>query len=105
MLQQPHSYAGEFGLRGHDDQCFEQKSYFVNGVINKTDSNFLHGFFVNDIAKQNLILGPYPIYEVDVDEIVSLKAKAVMNIQTAEEDKARHFNKVPIEKFYKSKGI
>jgi hypothetical protein len=77
----------------------------VNGVINKTDGNFLHGWAVSDIANQGLILGPYPIYEIDVDEIVKLRAKAVMNIQTPEEDQARHFNKVPIEKFYKAKGI
>ena len=26
ILQQPHSYTGQFGLRGFDDQCFDLKS-------------------------------------------------------------------------------
>jgi len=45
LLEQPHNYRGEFGNRGFDDQCFVDKCYFVNGMINKTDSNFLSGFF------------------------------------------------------------
>lgn len=70
MLEQPHNYRGEFGNRGFDDQCFSEKCYFVNGVINKTDSNFLSGFFTSDINNSGIIIGPYPIYEIDVDEIM-----------------------------------
>lgn len=89
MLEQPHNYRGEFGNRGYDDQCFTARSYFVNGIINKTDSNFLEGWFVKDINNSGIIIGPYPIYEIDVDEVMQNKAKAVMNIQTKEEIAAR----------------
>jgi hypothetical protein len=33
------------------------------------DGGFLHGFFVSEIANTNLVIGPYPLYEIDVDKI------------------------------------
>lgn len=106
VLEQPHNYRGEFGNRGYDDQCFAARSFFVNGVINKTDSNFLNGFFVSEINNSGIIIGPYPIFEIDVDEAcLQKKAKAVLNIQTREEIVARGVDQLTIEKFYRSKGV
>lgn len=41
----------------------------MNGTLNKVDGGFLHGFFVSEIANTNLVIGPYPLYEIDVDKI------------------------------------
>jgi len=45
------------------------KSYIINSFINKGDGNFLSGFFVSKIANTKIIIGPYPLYQIDVDKI------------------------------------
>ena len=54
---------------GHDQNTDNNGVFFVNGTINTVDGGFLHGFFVSEIANTNLVIGPYPLYEIDVDKI------------------------------------
>ena len=57
----------------------------VNGVVEKADGTFLYGFFFNEVAEQgrkhNIIIGSYPLYEVDVTKMVQNgKVTAVLNL-------------------------
>ena len=63
--------------------------YFVNGLLNITDGTFLHGFHFSDIKNGNLVIGPYPLYEIDVDQIASTGVSAVINLQTQAEQEER----------------
>jgi len=74
-------------------------------MINKVDGNFLRGFFVSEIANSGIIIGPYPLYECDVDQITELGATAVLNLQTPLEIKQRGADVYEINAWYKSKGI
>lgn len=51
-------------------------------MINKADGNFLRGFFISEIANSGIIIGPYPLYEIDVNQIAATGATAVLNLQT-----------------------
>lgn len=49
------------------------KVQIVNGVVEKADGTFLHGFLFNEVGEKNIpyniILGSYPLFEVDVKKI------------------------------------
>ena len=89
ILENPSNYQGTFGNRGSDEQYFHDKSYIVNGCVNKADGNFLRGFFVSEIANSGIIIGPYPLFETDVDKIAAHGATVVLNLQTPIEIKQR----------------
>lgn len=80
ILQNPQGYNGGFGDRGTDEQYCNDKSYIVNGILNKADGNFLKGFFVSEIANSGIIIGPYPLFETDVNQIVATGATAILNL-------------------------
>ena len=53
--------------------------------MEKSDGTFLQGFFLNEIGEHknpyNIILGSYPLYEVDVKTIANkYRATAVMSL-------------------------
>ena len=57
----------------------------INGVVEKADGTFLEGYFFNQLYEggdfKDIVLGPYPLYEVDVDRLVSKgKINAVLNL-------------------------
>ena len=74
-------------------------------MINATDGNFMSGFFVSDIDKTNIVLGPYPLYAVDVEAIARTGAKAVLNLQMPDEHMNREVDTKLIEQSYRSRGI
>ena len=74
-------------------------------MINKADGNFLRGFFLNEIANSGIIIGPYPLYEIDVNQIAATRANAVLNLQTPLEIQQRGADVNEIDTWYKSKGI
>ena len=43
--------------------------FFVNGVLNMNDGTFMHGFHISELPGTNIVLGPYPIYDIDVEKI------------------------------------
>jgi hypothetical protein len=49
-------------------------------MFNCADGGFLSGFFVKEIANTNIVVGPYPLYEIDVKKIASTGAQAVINL-------------------------
>ena len=62
----------------------------VNGVADKADGTFLQGFFFHEIGEDNatfnIILGSYPLYEVDVDRMqLDGHITAVLSLQSNEE--------------------
>ena len=105
VMNNPSGYNGLFGDKGSDLQGMIDKSYIINSFINKGDGNFLSGFFVSKIANTKIIIGPYPLYQIDVDKIAGQGATAVLNLQTKAEIAHRGIDSTTIEKFYHSKGI
>lgn len=81
------------------------KSYFLNGEVAMTNGSFLSGFFVSEIADSNIVVGPYPLYEIDVDQIVGRGVSAVINLQTKSEIQERGVDTQAINQIYRSKGI
>jgi hypothetical protein len=105
VLENPINYLCEFGNRGSDEQYFHDKSYIVNGQVNKADGNLLHSFFVSEIANSGIIIGPYPLYEIDVNKIAAHGVTAVINLQTPTEIRQRGADAKEINGWYKQKGI
>ena len=56
------------------------RHYFINGEIKIDDGTFLSGFFISDIENVNIVVGPYPLYAIDIERIASTRANAVINL-------------------------
>ena len=58
------------GYSGHDENSYEfsykHRHFFINGYLNADDGTFLNGFFLSEIGKTNIVIGPYPLYAIDV---------------------------------------
>ena len=65
----------------------------------------MSGFFVSDIDKTNIVIGPYPLYQVDIDEIARTGAKAVINLQTPGEIAERQADTKLLDAAYRNRGI
>ena len=74
-------------------------------MINKTDGAFLSGFFVSEIPNTNIVIGPYPLYEIDVEKIKQTGVTAVLNLQIPIEVVQRGVDQASIELYYKAKKI
>lgn len=88
----------------------EDEVNVVNGIVEKADGTFFEGFFFNKIHEggefKNIILGPYPLYEVDVDQLASKgKIDAVLNLQTDAELRRRGMDENQLKMWYQKKGI
>lgn len=72
------------GHQGKDPSSLEfsylNRHFFINGLINVTDGSFLSGFFVSDIDQTNIVIGPYPLYPIDIEQIAGTGVKAVLNL-------------------------
>ena len=60
---------------------------------------------MSEIANSNIVIGTYPLYEIDIDKIASTGVTQVLNLQTPLEIKQRGVDSVAMETFYKAKGI
>ena len=58
-------------------------------MISIDDGTFLSGFFISEIENVNVVVGPYPLYAIDIEQIASTGANAVINLQKPEEILAR----------------
>ena len=71
-IHTPNEYSG-FKSHDHSNSCedfsYLNRNYFINGFLNATDGTFLSGFYVSDIDKTNIVIGPYPLYPIDIDQI------------------------------------
>ena len=65
----------------------------------------MSGFFLSDIPGINIVIGPYPLYAIDVEQIAKTGAKAVINLQMPYEIKERMADTKMLEQVYRSKGI
>ena len=89
VLQNPHDYTSHLTPEAPQFNMVDN-IYAVNGVAEKADGTFLQGFFFHEIGEDNtsfdIILGSYPLYEVDVDRMQDDgRITAVLSLQSNEE--------------------
>lgn len=82
----------------------------VNGVVEKADGTFMYGFFFNEVNEpgkmHNIIIGSYPLYEVDVNKMVKNgKVTAVLSLQSDEEMRQRNISENQLKAWYQKHGI
>jgi len=65
----------------------------------------LSGFFISDIENVNVVVGPYPLYAIDIEQIASTGANAVINLQKPEEIVSREADTKMLEQAYGQRGI
>lgn len=90
FLRDPKKYVGEISNPEHSATFhwkIQDDVNIINGVVEKADGTFLEGFFFNHLYEgkvfQDIVLGPYPLYEVDVDRLVNKgRINAVLSLQT-----------------------
>ena len=72
------------GYVGHDVDShaftYQLRHHFVNGVISIDDGTYLAGFYISDIKDVNIVVGPYPLYAIDIEKIASTGASAIINL-------------------------
>jgi hypothetical protein len=56
-------------------------------MFNKTDGGFLRGFLISEIPNTNVVVGSYPLYEIDVDKIKAAGVTTVLSLQMPIESK------------------
>lgn len=106
-------YQGEISNKETAATChwkIQDDVNIINGVVEKADGTFLEGFFFHQLYEggefKNIVLGPYPLYEVDVDQLVQkTKVTSVLSVQTDMELKQRGIDEVELKKWYKKNGV
>jgi hypothetical protein len=70
-IENPSNYKGyrEYGA-----------NFFINGELDLACGSFLSGFFITEIADTGIVVGPYPLYKQDVDQIADAGVQAVVNL-------------------------
>lgn len=112
-LRDPKAYQGEISDVQQSATChwkIQDNVNVINGVVEKADGTFLEGFFFNQLVEggafHSLVLGPYPLYEVDVDQIVEQgKVNAVLSLQSDVEMRQRGLDENQLKKWYQTKGV
>lgn len=62
-------YKGELGLNKCSFWQNIDRVYIVNGHCNKADGNFMDKFHFNEISDTGIVLGSYPFFETDVQQL------------------------------------
>ena len=65
----------------------------------------MSGFYVSDIDKTNIVIGPYPLYPTDIDLIARTGAKAVLNVEMPNEIIEREADTKLLDNEYRKRGI
>lgn len=89
VIQNPHDYRSHLSPDAPQFNM-QERIWTVNGVAEKAEGTFLQGFFFHEIGEDNttfnIILGSYPLYEVDVDRMqMDGRITAVLSLQSNEE--------------------
>lgn len=66
-ITSPNLYKVEHFNTARSEHDLKNRSYFINGQLSVKDGSFLSGFFISDIDKTNITIGPYPLYPTDID--------------------------------------
>ena len=106
QVENPHTYKSNLSHGVDHTWKIRDQVQVVNGVVEKSDGTFLQGFFMSEITEHknphNIILGSYPLYEVDVKSIaVKSRATAVMSLQSDYELAQRGVNEDQIVNWYR----
>uniref|UniRef100_A0A7S1XJM5 Uncharacterized protein n=1 Tax=Erythrolobus australicus TaxID=1077150 RepID=A0A7S1XJM5_9RHOD len=75
-----------------------------SGVFEQFDGNFVSGMDIDRVSR-DILLGPYPQVESDVDEIIAAGAGAVLNVQTETDFYKRQIDWDLLSACYERKGI
>ena len=71
-LKTPNTYHG-FGpstsMRMTEQQTEDLNGFFVNGVLNISDGTFMHHFNISELPDTNIVIGPYPQSDKDVEKV------------------------------------
>ena len=106
QIHTPNLYQGHTGKDANSlEFSYLNRHFFINGLINVEDGSFLSGFFVSDIDRTNIVIGPYPLYPIDIEQIARTGVKAVLNLQTPSEVADREADVKLLDQSYRSKGI
>ena len=77
----------------------------MNGVIDKSDANFVGGLSFDEILNENVFIGPYPQIEDDVQQMAKAGVTAVINVQTDIDIQHRGYSWPKMVTYYKERGI
>jgi hypothetical protein len=113
VLRDPKVYQGEISNKETSATChwkIQDDVNIINGAVEKADGTFLEGFFFHQLYEggefKNIVMGPYPLYEVDVDQLVQkTKVTSVLSVQTDMELKQRGIDEVQLKNWYKKNGV
>lgn len=65
VLMPPESYENQLEGQGNSHQS-DEKVWILNGIVDKTDANFMGGLFFDKIGDTNIVIGTYPLNERDI---------------------------------------
>lgn len=113
FIDNPLNYRGELGdplISSTPHYKLNDVVHIVNGYVEKADGTFLYGFFFNEVhekdRKHNIIIGSYPLYEIDVQKMTkNAKVDAVLNLMSDEEMVQRGLNEEQLKAWYQKHGI
>ena len=109
VVQHPRGYGNQLTVTAPQHELTEEV-YVVNGAVEKADGTFLQGFFFHEIGEENatfdIILGSYPLYEVDVERMENGgRISAVLSLQSNEELAQRGVDEHEVRAWYKQHHI
>lgn len=80
QIQEPYLYKGELGDSGTSKWPNVDNVFIVNGLINKSDANFVGGLSFDKIENTGIFIGPYPQLEEDVKTMSVAGVTGVLNV-------------------------
>jgi hypothetical protein len=79
--------------------------FFVNGIIEKCDGNYLRDFRTSTIQDSRIQIGAYPQSNADVSHLRKQGITAVVNLMTDPEISERNVSWDQMQELYQSNGI
>lgn len=104
-VKNPNKYNGFLGNSKSNYQRLTSQTFFVNGVVEKCDGNFLRDFKVSTISDTRVSIGSYPQNSEDVSVLRQNGITAVVNLMTRVEKEEREVTNDNMHQLYKQNGI
>lgn len=83
----------------------QQKVWIVNGVIDKSDANFLGSLYFDKIGDTKIYLGTYPLRDDDVKKMCKAGITSVLNLQSKADIEQRGIPWDKLKLTYAENGI
>ena len=104
-VKNPAKYDGFLGHQKVDYQRMCSDVFFVNGIIEKCDGNYLRDFRTSTIQDSRIQIGAYPQSNADVSHLRKQGITAVVNLMTDPEISERNVSWDQMQEMYQSNGI